>query len=826
MKSIVKFFTKHSTQSTAVILLSLFCLVSIGLLMPTHIASANVIGDAFYDAIVGFFASRLTALLVAIVTTILVIISTILTVFAIIMGAVMDAIINFSLAVPYTPANPAAANTVITIAWGVMRDLANIGLVFVLIAIAVSTILELGTERWRKLLIPFIGIALLINFTPVITGFIIDVTNILTKIFFDAGGAGGGWKLFLPAFSTLGSIWLTALKTIFTGDVGVAFGVFAQALVDVIFHILSIAAFVAMSLLILIRILAVWILVIISPLAFVAYILPETRKYFSQWWGNFFQWAILPIPLGLFYWLAARFIASGNALCTNFSFTNPSGITGSYNTITAYDATTGTGLTILQNANMCNAIMLLFAIGTLFVGFMISFSFSAVGSKLIVSNGTKWGTAAGTWMGKKTGRATVGVGRTGYRAAKTRIAGTPVGQKIGGAYAGAKTKASTVAGKVGSVLGQVPGATTAGKYVKSQAKAGYTAGKKKAGEAVKGSVPFAQKQLAGLGPAGAAMGAGLARGMAPKKVNKIPTPGRFDPDKISPDEIKNNVADWVWGIQATHLRNIHDNYNPDVMDAVVDQLIKIYNDPAALLKFNNENKKFAQFTATFQAQQIDPRIPNMYIPTPGSGGTTAGEGTPGATPGAGGASQPGTIVPPWQQPPSGPTPAPTPPPTPPSSPKPTAATPVQTPPSVQTPPPLPTATTGESMSQEDLDRIMEQHNITRTPEGDFVSKPTPAPTPPTSESGKNANFVTKAEAAKKEAEQAQKEQYKAELEEQQNRLRAQVEQTEATYNLNETPENLERYRKAVNDAIQDEPSPARRAAYIKILQQIYNKRGT
>lgn len=58
------------------------------------------------------------------------------------------------------------------------------------------------------------------------------------------------------------------------------------------------------------RYVALWILVILSPLAFVFYVFPFTRRFFEMWWSQFFSWCIIGIPAGFFLWLADKLTES------------------------------------------------------------------------------------------------------------------------------------------------------------------------------------------------------------------------------------------------------------------------------------------------------------------------------------------------------------------------------------------------------------------------------------------------------------------------------------------------------------------------------------
>src|SRR3989338_10332449 len=71
----------------------------------------------------------------------------------------------------------------ITIGWGITRDVANIFFIFILLIIAIDTILRLESYGAKQLLPKLIIVALLINFSLVIAFTVVDASNILALAF-------------------------------------------------------------------------------------------------------------------------------------------------------------------------------------------------------------------------------------------------------------------------------------------------------------------------------------------------------------------------------------------------------------------------------------------------------------------------------------------------------------------------------------------------------------------------------------------------------------------------------------------------------------------
>lgn len=69
--------------------------------------------------------------------------------------------------------------------WKVSRDIANLFFIFIILYIAIATILQLSTYGMKDLLVTVIIVALLVNFSLVFTNMIIDASNILASEFYD-----------------------------------------------------------------------------------------------------------------------------------------------------------------------------------------------------------------------------------------------------------------------------------------------------------------------------------------------------------------------------------------------------------------------------------------------------------------------------------------------------------------------------------------------------------------------------------------------------------------------------------------------------------------
>ncbi|MDD5555155.1 MAG: hypothetical protein PHO19_00565 [Candidatus Pacebacteria bacterium] len=194
-------------------------------------------------------------------------------------------------------------NPVVQSGWETVRNLANVALVFGLVAIAISIILGFQETKAKKALINFIGIALLINFTPVICGVMIDFANKLMGLFLSSGA----------------NIAMTnAIETGLSPDI---FDFNASPVAPVAYLLFALFASVIYFLyafVFIARHVVLWILVIVSPIAFASKVLPEGRyikklfpsiTYWDEWWDNFLQWLVIGIPASFSLYLSNKIIA-------------------------------------------------------------------------------------------------------------------------------------------------------------------------------------------------------------------------------------------------------------------------------------------------------------------------------------------------------------------------------------------------------------------------------------------------------------------------------------------------------------------------------------
>jgi hypothetical protein len=212
--------------------------------------------------------------------------------------------------------------------WRAVRDICNLFFSIILLIIALATVLNLEAYKWQDLLKKLIIYAVLINFSRTIAGVFTDAATVIMATF----GAAVGNNIVGGIVGNLGLATLGQLQSgiDYAGNaVGVdpvdtsnneqemakagAVELIASLLIGM--GALFIASFVltAFIVILVLRIVLLWFLIILSPLAYVTRILPFTLKYSSEWWQKFGQYVIVGPLISFFLWLTI-FILNGGSL--------------------------------------------------------------------------------------------------------------------------------------------------------------------------------------------------------------------------------------------------------------------------------------------------------------------------------------------------------------------------------------------------------------------------------------------------------------------------------------------------------------------------------
>ena len=341
---------------------------------------------------------------------------------------------------------------VVTLGWGITRDLSNMFLILILLVIAFATVLKIQSYAIKQLWWKVVAVALLINFSLVFAGVIIDFAQVMTTFFLkqalggDTGfntGAAGTITTRLASSMQILNFYNPSKPDGALAGIG-QFGASAIAAVigiilTLVGLVITVFVFGATAIFLVVRIIYIWFLLIVIPIVCIFWILPATSGYFSKWWSTFFNWTFFaPAYMFMIYLSLSLFDAQGKLNTKAFwAFSGPG-----WNT-----APPG-----LSQVGMPSAIFQwILVIAMMFGSLIVAKSFGVLPAKLIsgVTGATKGAAkAAGLWGIKAQGQAALGARNFGASSSSGIVRGVtapirflgkiPGLQTLGGLATGAK----------------------------------------------------------------------------------------------------------------------------------------------------------------------------------------------------------------------------------------------------------------------------------------------------------------------------------------------------------------------------------------------------
>lgn len=233
--------------------------------------------------------------------------------------------------------------------WGIVRDFCNMFFIFILLYISFKTILDLGASKTKEMIINVIIIGLLINFSLFVTQIVIDTSNILARVFYNSNTIqittvenDGNASDLIKKSNETGIIPLSAAlvnkvnpQSIIinakeigkipdkagqtntdTEKNGVTTGTFIiVTLLASGINIVGFIIFLTVALIFVVRVVGLWIAMILAPLAFFSYTVPEMQNWgmvgWKNWWPETLKLAFLAPIFIFFIYLILQFLEVG-----------------------------------------------------------------------------------------------------------------------------------------------------------------------------------------------------------------------------------------------------------------------------------------------------------------------------------------------------------------------------------------------------------------------------------------------------------------------------------------------------------------------------------
>ncbi|TSC72317.1 MAG: Uncharacterized protein G01um101438_635 [Parcubacteria group bacterium Gr01-1014_38] len=214
--------------------------------------------------------------------------------------------------------------------WKITRDTLNVVFILSLLAIAFATIAGIEGYGMKQLLPRLIVAALLVNFSLAIGGAFINFSNIAMRTLAGSTATPGStlsirlanvtvikdffsldpnitWDKLLPVGpSTPAVVPTSPVKTPNDLKTNQQLQYTLGALIAAIMLTIVTIAIGAVALMLVIRIVALYVLLILSPVGFVFSILPQTAGYARQWWDALIKYVLYGPVVVFFLTLATR----------------------------------------------------------------------------------------------------------------------------------------------------------------------------------------------------------------------------------------------------------------------------------------------------------------------------------------------------------------------------------------------------------------------------------------------------------------------------------------------------------------------------------------
>lgn len=299
-------------------------------------------------------------------------------------------------------------SVIVQTGWRITRDLANMFFILILLIIAFATVLRFKTYAVQSLLFKVVAVALLINFSLVIAGVVIDFSQIITT-FFIKQGFGNNFgdvtgKIINAMKITNFYLPNASAQSVGQGLLDFSSGAIAAAagiILTLVGLVVTAFVFGATAVFLIVRIVNIWFYLIVLPFALFLSILPATSHYFTQWLNNFFKWVFFaPVYAGIMYIAMTIFEATGEL--SQKVLLNPDTVPPGWKAAAA-------GLT---NASMPSAIfqwILVIYIMILALMWAQQSGIKLAGAAQNVLAG--WGEATKNWVGRQARRGYVGLTR-------------------------------------------------------------------------------------------------------------------------------------------------------------------------------------------------------------------------------------------------------------------------------------------------------------------------------------------------------------------------------------------------------------------------------
>ena len=335
--------------------------------------------------------------------------------------------------------------------WTVTRDVCNNFFIVFIMIMAIGSILQLQNYAWKAMLPKIIFAAIMINFSMMFTGIFIDLSQVIMLTFAAPLATTNAYNIILGAFGLPGAYQFRDAMAAISGESATSaanvaglswWDIIAALLFAILVSIVATCVILAITIVLVYRIITLWFLVILSPLWMFGKAFSKVDAITSEWLKMLTNAFIVGPAMMFFIYLSFLTMANMSALGTDANVLNldTAGASGSTSVVNTSGAAAGTSSTtaniiaISKMASMNGVINFMIVCGLLIGSLIMGQRFGG--------KGAAWASAGTGWAKKFSGlNLAQSLGKAGAKRAKE--------------FAGDITGASVATGAVQKYFGNV-----------------------------------------------------------------------------------------------------------------------------------------------------------------------------------------------------------------------------------------------------------------------------------------------------------------------------------------------------------------------------------
>lgn len=211
-------------------------------------------------------------------------------------------------------------HAVVTTGWTVIRDVCNNFFIILLLVSAVGTILHQKQFDFRALMPKILIAAVLINFSKMFFGLLIDASQVLMLTFAAPLASSDGYNIVLKSMGLPSLFSFSGVAGDFKAAGINTWSLVAAMLFAVIFTFVALVVITCMTVVLFYRIVYLLFLVVLSPLFFFGTAFPAIGKHTGQIWSDLVKYLIVGPAMMFFVFISLTALQNLNPLEQNDDF--------------------------------------------------------------------------------------------------------------------------------------------------------------------------------------------------------------------------------------------------------------------------------------------------------------------------------------------------------------------------------------------------------------------------------------------------------------------------------------------------------------------------